>query len=96
MEDANGSKLLTKVLRDITSNLVALMVCRQSGGRATPPASVVSSVHLDPDALDRLRHSVEAGVMAGFQIASGGGPLCEEPLWGVVFEVSQLLKPSLS
>jgi ribosome assembly protein 1 len=36
-----------------------------------------------------MRHSVEAGVMAGFQMASGAGPLCEEPLWGIVFEVSQ-------
>ncbi len=52
---------------------------------------MVSSAHqdLDPDALDRMRHSVEAGVMAGFQMASGAGPLCEEPLWGIVFEVSQ-------
>ena len=57
--------------------------------RVTPPASVTSSAldALDPGSLDRLRHSVEAGVMAGFQMASAAGPLCDEPLWGVTFEV---------
>jgi len=66
-----------------------VLECSHNADSATPPASVISSLHhdLDPDALDRLRYSVEAGVTAGFQIASGAGPLCEEPLWGVAFEV---------
>jgi ribosome assembly protein 1 len=35
--------------------------------------------------------SVESGVTAGFQLAAAAGPLCDEPLWGVVFEVEVVL-----
>ena len=71
-----------------------LSCCSHGADGTTPPASVISSMHhdLDLDAMERLRHSVEAGVTAGFQIASGTGPLCEEPLWGVAFEVTPLLR----
>jgi ribosome assembly protein 1 len=31
--------------------------------------------------------SVSTGVVAGFQLATAAGPLCEEPLWGVLFEL---------
>ena len=34
-----------------------------------------------------LQASVESGVVAGFQIAAANGPLCDEPMWGVAFEV---------
>lgn len=34
-----------------------------------------------------VRHAVSAGVSAGFQMAATAGPLCDEPLWGVAFEV---------
>ena len=34
-----------------------------------------------------VRHAVSAGVAAGFQMAAAAGPLCDEPLWGVAFEV---------
>jgi len=34
-----------------------------------------------------VKHSVESGVASGFQMASAAGPLCNEPLWGCVFEV---------
>ena len=37
---------------------------------------------------DRLKHSVESGVMHGFQLASAAGPLCDEPMWGIAFEVN--------
>ena len=38
-------------------------------------------------ALEQLRHSVESGITAGFQLATAAGPLCDEPMWGVAFEV---------
>ena len=34
-----------------------------------------------------VQHSIEAGTMTGFQLAAAAGPLCDEPLWGVAFEV---------
>ncbi|KAL4448964.1 hypothetical protein ABPG77_007681 [Micractinium sp. CCAP 211/92] len=41
--------------------------------------------------LEYLRYSVESGVAAGFQLASAAGPLCDEPLWGVAFQVEARL-----
>lgn len=35
--------------------------------------------------------SVESGVVAGFQMATAAGPLCDEPMWGVAFEVEARL-----
>ena len=37
---------------------------------------------------DHVRGGVEAGIAAGFQLATSTGPLCDEPLWGVAFEAS--------
>jgi ribosome assembly protein 1 len=39
------------------------------------------------DLWPHITSSVESGVTAGFQLASAAGPLCDEALWGVVFEV---------
>lgn len=41
----------------------------------------------DGQSLQYLQASIESGVSAGFQIASAAGPLCDEPLWGVAYEV---------
>lgn len=38
-------------------------------------------------ALEAALHAVESGVASGFQLASAAGPLCDEPMWGVAFEV---------
>ncbi len=48
---------------------------------------------LDPSALASLQFAVESGVSSGFQLAAAAGPLCDEPLWGIAFEVH--LWPSL-
>jgi ribosome assembly protein 1 len=46
------------------------------------------------DLWPHITGSVESGVTAGFQLASAAGPLCDEALWGVVFEVEvRLLLP---
>ena len=34
-----------------------------------------------------LQGSIESGVVSGFQLATANGPLCDEPMWGLVFEV---------
>lgn len=38
-------------------------------------------------ALASMLHAVESGVASGFQLAAAAGPLCDEPMWGVAFEV---------
>jgi len=40
----------------------------------------------------RAAEDAAAGVAAGFQMASAAGPLCDEPVWGVAFEVSARLE----
>lgn len=41
----------------------------------------------DGEVADTMGAAVEAGVAAGFQLATAAGPLCDEPMWGVAFEV---------
>ncbi|KAG2498450.1 hypothetical protein HYH03_003706 [Edaphochlamys debaryana] len=45
-----------------------------------------------PESLGHVAAAVESGVLAGFQIATASGPLCEEPLWGVAFELEVRLQ----
>ena len=40
---------------------------------------------------DRVKHSIESGIMHGFQLASAAGPLCDEAMWGIAFEVEARL-----
>lgn len=32
-------------------------------------------------------HSIQSGLATGFQLAAAAGPLCDEPMWGIAFEV---------
>ncbi len=32
-------------------------------------------------------HSIQSGLASGFQLATAAGPLCDEPMWGIAFEV---------
>jgi len=36
-------------------------------------------------------HSIQSGLATGFQLATAAGPLCDEPMWGIAFEVRQTL-----
>ncbi len=36
---------------------------------------------------DNFIATIQSGLNAGFQLATGAGTLCEEPMWGVLFEV---------
>lgn len=38
-------------------------------------------------ASEYVQSSIESGISAGFQLATSAGPLCDEPMWGVAFEV---------
>ena len=40
-----------------------------------------------------VRASLESGITAGFQMATANGPLCDEPMWGIAFEVLELPLP---
>lgn len=57
---------------------VSAVVFGSSSAAVASP--VVDDCTLPPGVLQRLKHSIEAGVTGGFRIASGSGPLCDEPL----------------
>ena len=48
------------------------------------------------DQLGTQLATLEAGVLAGFQAAAQAGPLCNEPMWAVAFEVEACLDTSAS
>lgn len=50
------------------------------------PSPTKSSSETPPDG--KFEAILESGVTAGFQAIAAAGPLCEEPLWGVAFEVA--------
>jgi len=52
-----------------------------------PPGAAQEPPPALPPGLDQVAPLLESGVVAGFQLATAAGPLCEEPLWGVAFEV---------
>ena len=51
----------------------------------SPPKPADDDGTLPPALLQRLTHSVEAGITGGFRIASAAGPLCDEPLCTSVY-----------
>ncbi|MEW5299577.1 MAG: hypothetical protein WDW36_002578 [Sanguina aurantia] len=67
-----------------------------SGGGAHGGSSGGIAVGVAPTALlmelPAVQHSVESGIVMGFQMATAAGPLCDEPLWGVAFEVDVRLQ----
>ncbi len=40
-----------------------------------------------------VRSSIASGVVSGFMLASASGPLMDEPLWGVAFEIEARVRP---
>ncbi|KFM26039.1 Elongation factor 2 [Auxenochlorella protothecoides] len=69
---------------------VAQVLCLGQGGAHAGNAEVDAqgtALGLSAEGVARLRDSIEAGVLAGFGMATEAGPLCDEPMWGVGFEV---------
>ncbi|MEW5312778.1 MAG: hypothetical protein WDW38_004386 [Sanguina aurantia] len=67
-----------------------------AAGRLAGGSSGGVAVGVAPTALlmelPAVQHSVESGIVMGFQMATAAGPLCDEPLWGVAFEVDVRLQ----
>ena len=65
-----------------------------SAGRRHADGSARDDSARDDSSLARDCHSVEAGVVQGFQLASAAGPLCDEPMWGLTFQVQPWVEPT--
>jgi hypothetical protein len=92
----------TSAVADLSAQLQGLALTisasgtSSSGGEAAGTAAGNGAAEAVPDGADvahvqYLQYSVESGVAAGFQLASAAGPLCDEPLWGVAFQVEARL-----
>lgn len=53
------------------------------------------SAHEGSDLVEYVTHSVQSGIGAGFQLATAAGPLCDEPMWGVAFQVEARISAQL-
>ncbi|PNH11683.1 Elongation factor Tu GTP-binding domain-containing protein 1, partial [Tetrabaena socialis] len=77
-------------IEGVVAAAVAAATAATTGGAAVCNGGANGSGPGGGGLYDRLRHvvaSLESGVVAGYQIATASGPLCEEPLWGVAFEL---------
>jgi ribosome assembly protein 1 len=64
-----------------------------AGSAAAAPAPSTDLLSLSaalPTHLHTLLSTLRSGILQGFQLASGAGPLCAEPMWGVCFVVEEL------
>ena len=53
-----------------------------------PAAQAGHAAQVDAEEVPpHVLHSIQSGLASGFQLASAAGPLCDEPMWGVAFEV---------
>jgi ribosome assembly protein 1 len=64
---------------------------REDSPSSSAAAAAAAAAAGVSDLWPHITGSVESGVTAGFQLAAAAGPLCDEPLWGVVFEVEVVL-----
>jgi ribosome assembly protein 1 len=73
----------------------AVMLSGQPAVAADSDAAVAAAAAGLRELWPHITGSVESGITAGFQMASAAGPLCDEQLWGVVFEVEvRLMLPA--
>ena len=72
---------------ELAAQLAGLSVTQQAASAAGGDCDGLLAA-LGAPSIEYLRYSIESGVAAGFQLAAAAGPLCDEPLWGVAFEVS--------
>ena len=82
---------------DTPEHLVMLRLGSLAGARALRFAEPAAPSHRDADPAglsEGALRSIESGVAAGFQMAASAGPLCEDPLWGVAFELEVALVAS--
>lgn len=89
-----GRPITAAALKQLPSESVvtdAADTATVAAAQAAETAAAVGVGELWP----HITSSVESGVTAGFQLAAGAGPLCDESMWGVVFEIEvRLVLPS--
>ncbi|KAI3816902.1 hypothetical protein L1987_10687 [Smallanthus sonchifolius] len=47
----------------------------------------------ETQSLKEEANSLKSSVLSGFQVATGSGPLCDEPMWGLAFVIEASISP---
>ncbi|OMO57092.1 hypothetical protein CCACVL1_25998 [Corchorus capsularis] len=74
------------------SPYVSLRLGLADDSSAGDMATVTSSEVTQP--LYTEAESLGSSVLSGFQLATGSGPLCDEPMWGLAFVIEAYISPS--
>jgi ribosome assembly protein 1 len=97
------SRRLGLVNTDATSKSIAAAAAIVAEQEAIDLATRLSDLALvnDSDATNSsspltetaryVHHSIESGVASGFELATAAGPLCDEPMWGLIFQIEARL-----
>lgn len=73
-----GAPLAAQMLHIVPAN---------GGGAGAAGSSGCGPYLPPPPGLEGVVATLASGVESGFQLATAAGPLCEEPVWGVAYEV---------
>ncbi|RAL52122.1 hypothetical protein DM860_014949 [Cuscuta australis] len=85
-ENSDGSSVLIQGFPYVSEKLGFLCTSDNSTSPREPSSDADQT-------LSREAESLESSVMSGFQLATAAGPLCEEPMWGLVFSIEALIYP---
>eukprot|EP00878_Enallax_costatus_P013632 GHUV01014254.1.p1 GENE.GHUV01014254.1~~GHUV01014254.1.p1 ORF type:complete len:573 (+),score=214.81 GHUV01014254.1:327-2045(+) len=89
-----GRPVVAAALRQQAGEDAVSAALHSAADAATHAAESAASAGVG-DLWPHITSSVESGVTAGFQLAAGAGPLCDEAMWGVVFEIEvRLMLPA--
>lgn len=91
-----GQPWVARMLCGSTADASAHKALAEADADAAAESAAVAASAGVSELWSHVCSSVQSGVTAGFQLASSAGPLCDEAMWGVAFEleVRLLLPPS--
>lgn len=75
---------------DLATRLSDLSFVHDTGTTSAATTTTDSSSPLTETAR-YVHHSIESGVASGFELATAAGPLCDEPMWGLSFQIEARL-----
>ncbi|KAJ0545835.1 putative protein-synthesizing GTPase [Helianthus annuus] len=82
--DDNGSSVLIKGSPYVSERL---------GFVSSSEESETETTSAETRSLKEEADSLRSSVLSGFQVATGSGPLCDEPMWGLAFVIEASISP---
>ncbi|KAK9063997.1 hypothetical protein SSX86_017869 [Deinandra increscens subsp. villosa] len=86
--EEDGSSVLVKGTPYVSERLGFVSNSDESEAKTSTSAEIRS--------LNEEADSLRSSVLSGFQVATGSGPLCDEPMWGLAFVIEASVSPFVS